>query len=333
MYLPESDMMRGFRLFLICVIGLGQLTACSSGGDESVSPPAATGGLTPAEITVDNATTVAGVVAEFALDGGLLDLLIFDELPIVSSNGAGLSAAGKLSASSPISAATSTVTECAVSGTVDVNVMVTDPTTPSEGDQYSFEFIECDDGTGSVLNGGMSMTITGLSGDLAGEPTFVEVAFEFSMFSVTSNGMTDTVHGTIRASVDQSPLSHVIIDIKSPLLTVIRNGVEETVANLSIRIVENPNTIPSVITAETSFNLASDRIGGEVTVTTSLALESSGDGLPYTGELRITGDGNTSIALIAIDANMVRLEIDTGDDGTVDHVIEISWEELLASAG
>ena len=115
--------MRGFRLILICVIGLGQLTACSSGGDESVSPPAPTSGLPPAEITVDNATTVAGVVAEFALDGGLLDLLIFDELPIVSANGAGLSAAGKLSASSPIFAATSTVTDCAVSGTVDVNVV------------------------------------------------------------------------------------------------------------------------------------------------------------------------------------------------------------------
>ena len=90
---------------------------------------------------------------------------------------------------------------------------------------------------------------------------------------------------------------------------------------------------PTAVSVSTSFTVSSPTIGGEVTVSTSLAMQASGEEYPYVGELRISGAGNTAIVIIALDANRVRLEIDVDGDGAFDGELETTWDELLALTG
>ena len=110
----------------------------------------------------------------------------------------------------------------------------------------------------------------------------------------------------------------------------IRNDVS-TVTNMTITVTENGGTVPASVTVETSFRISSPRLGGDVIVSTSIDLQSSGEGYPFTGQLEITAAGNTGIVIIALDADTARLEIDINGDGSPDEVIDLTWVELLAA--
>ena len=155
---------------------------------------------------------------------------------------------------------------CAVDGTVDVTVDVSDPQTISVNDRFTFEFTDCDDGTGVILDGGLEMTVSGF------------------------------------------------------------------VSNLSLTITENGTAFPPSVAIDTAFRISTPRIGGDVIVSTSLGLESSGDGFPFMGELEIRAAGDAVIVIIALGADLVRLEIDIDGDTVPDEVVDMSWEELLAAA-
>ena len=86
------------------------------------------------------------------------------------------------------------------------------------------------------------------------------------------------------------------------------------------------------VSVETSFRISSPRLDGDVIVSTSIGLQSAGDGYPFMGELRVEAANNAVIVIIAIDANTVRLEIDIDGDGAPDEIMDMTWEELLAAA-
>ena len=109
-------------------------------------------------------------------------------------------------------------------------------------------------------------------------------------------------------------------------------GSEDVLTSFSVEITEDASTFPAAVTVETSFTISSPRIGGEVTVTTSLALQSMGDDYPFEGELRIEGAGNAVIIMVALDADTVRLQIDIDGDGATDETVDVTWDELLAAA-
>ena len=67
-------------------------------------------------------------------------------------------------------------------------------------------------------------------------------------------------------------------------------------------------------------------------VSTSLSMQSAGDGYPFMGELLIQAADNTAIVFVVLDANMVRLEIDIDGDGEPDEVVDVTWDELMAAA-
>ena len=67
-------------------------------------------------------------------------------------------------------------------------------------------------------------------------------------------------------------------------------------------------------------------------MSTISTLQSFGDDYPYDGEIEIVGANNASIRIIALDATTVRLEVDSNGDGTVDDVIDTTWDALMADA-
>jgi hypothetical protein len=331
------------RNLLIVAAGAVLFAACGgSGGDDGgggLTGPAPTSEA--ATITVENAPAIAGAVAEVVMGQGIFSSIITPDIPIASSGADAaiaphmkpvLSAAMKTAAPSQLYATSAGQANCAISGTVDVQLDIIDPTQPTINDTYVFEFSDCDDGAGVVVNGGMTITITTLDGDVASGNFLLGLQIGFSAFAVTEGGDTVEADGTIDITIDTSKPPVTRIAVSSRTLVTTSEGSEDVLTSFSVEITEDASTFPAAVTVETSFTISSPRIGGEVTVTTSLALQSMGDDYPFEGELRIEGAGNAVIIMVALDADTVRLQIDIDGDGATDETVDVTWDELLAAA-
>jgi len=330
-------MIRNLRITIIAACVGALLTGCGGGGGSSGSAPAPgpTGGSGElAPITIDNAPLTAGLVANVALGDGVFGALSSIEIPTIpGATGAIVTGAAKISRSSELEATSSASVSCAVFGSIDIDITVADPLQPSENDIYALQFSECNDGDGVVTNGGMIITITDLDGDLQSGQFLLGVRMQLSAFQVTEGGETTGADGTVTITMDSMTPSVMTITVSTSALATSSDGSAEAVTDLTVTISEDQGTFPAAISVNTSFTIDSPRIGGEVRVSTSLALESSGDEYPYVGELRITGAENSAIVIIALDANRVRLEIDIDGDGAFDETLETTWDELMALTG
>lgn len=333
-------MNHAIRNFLVAAIGAVSIAACGGGSGD--------GGLTgggnppnPATITSQNAPVIAGVVAEVALGQGVFDSVFGPAIPIAAAGPDAavapvlkpvLSAAMKAASPSRLYVISTSSADCAVSGSVDMQADVSDPAEPSVNDSFVFEFMDCDDGAGAVMNGGMTVTITAFSGDPASGEFLLGMSLEFSAFSVSQDGETTGVSGDVSLEIDtrNPPLTRILVSANTFVTT--SDGTEEILTDFTIDITEDGAMFPVAMTVETSFTISSPRIGGDVSVTTSLSLESMGEDYPFAGELRIEGADGAIIVMIALDANTVRLEIDIDGDGGTDDTIDLTWDELLAAA-
>lgn len=334
-------MKQAFRHLCVAAAGLTLISACGGGSDNDGGLVGGGNTAQPATITSQNAPVIAGVAAEVAMGQGVFSSVFSPTIPIASSGADAavapvmkpvLSAAMKTASPSQLMATSAGRADCAVSGSVDVQADVSDPAAPSLNDRFVFEFMNCDDGTGAVLNGGMAITITALAGDPATDEFLVGMAIEFSAFSVTEDGETTGANGTVSFEIDTTNPPVTTITVSANTFVATSSGSEEVLTGFTIEITEDASMFPVAITVETSFTISSPRIGGEVTVTTSLALQSTGAEYPFMGELRIEGADQAVIVLIALDANTVRLEIDIDGDGATDEAVDMSWDELLAAA-
>ena len=329
------------RNILTIAAGAVLFAACGSNSDDGGGLAGGTPGSEPATITAQSAPVIAGAVAEVAMGQGIFSSIFTTDIPVASSGFDAaiapvakpvFSAAMKTAAPTQLYATSAGQADCAVSGTVDVQVDIQDPAQPSVNDTFVFEFTNCDDGAGVVVDGGMTITITGLDGDVASGNFVLRMQIGFSAFAVTEGGETASAEGTIGITIDTSAPPVTRITVSASTLVTTSEGAEEVLTSFSLEIVEDASTFPMTVSVETSFTISSQHIGGEVTVTTSLALESMGEGYPFAGELRIEGAGNAVIVMIALDAGTVRLLIDIDGDGATDETIEMSWDELLAAA-
>jgi hypothetical protein len=329
------------RNYLMVAAGAMLLAACGGGSDNDGGLTGGTPASEPATITAENAPAIAGAVAEVAMGQGIFSSIVTPDIPIASSGLDAaiapvvkpvLSAAMKTAAPSQLYAASAGRADCAVSGSVDVQVDITDPTQPTINDTFIFEFTDCDDGTGVVLDGGMTITITLLDGDQASGNVLLGMEISFSAFVVNEGGEIASADGTISIRIDTTNPTETRISVSSNTFVTASGGTEKVLTNFSIEIIEDASTFPVAVTVETSFTISSPSIGGEVTVTTSLALESMGEDYPFVGELRIEGAGNAVIVMIVLGADTVRLQIDIDGNGATDETLDMTWDELLAAA-
>ncbi len=333
-------MRQAFRNFLVAAASLTIISACGGGSDDGGGLTGGVPSADPATITTGNAPLIAAVVAEVAMGQGVFSSVFSPAIPIASSGADAaiapvmkpvLSAAMKKAAPSQLYATSAGQENCAISGTVDVRITADNPLEPSVNDLFEFQFTNCDDGTGVVLNGGMSISITALTVDPASGQSLIGMAIEFSAFAVTEDGETTSANGSVSFEIDTRNPPTTTITVSTDAFVTTAAGSEEVLTNFTIEITEDESMFPVAVTVDTSFTISSPRIGGDVSVSTTLALQSMGEDYPFVGELRITGAGNSVIVLIALDANTVRLEIDIDGDG-VDETIDMTWDELMAAA-
>jgi len=97
-------------------------------------------------------------------------------------------------------------------------------------------------------------------------------------------------------------------------------------------LTEDESAVPTAVSTQTSFRLSSPRLGGDILVSTSVSLQSSGDGFPISGEFRVEAADNAAIVVVAIDGTMVRLQIDLNGDGDPDETRDLTWDQLIAAA-
>ncbi len=315
--------------------GLVLLAACGGGGGGGGNGGfGGGGGVSLATITAQNAPAVAGAVAQQALSNGVLEGVAGTPIPIGAA-GAGM--ANTLigirgNSANPGTLSASVVIEpCAVSGTVDVNGTVANPQTLTPGDEFSFDYADCDDGSGAVVNGGLTISITAFEGDVLSGLFRLGMRLTLAAFQLTAGGETSGASGTIDFEIDTTTPPNTVSTLSTSTLTTTTNGVAETVTDLTITTTTTAGVTPPAVTVETSFRLSSPSLDGDVIVSTLTTLQSFGDGYPYTGEIEIVGANNASIRIIALDATMVRLEIDSNGDGNVDDVIDTTWDALVAN--
>lgn len=335
-------MKQAFRNFLVAAASTVLIAACGGSSDDGGALTGGTGSAAPAVITSQNAPDIAGVVANVALGQGIFTSIITPGLPITAGGPdiafapvmkPVMSATMKTASPSQLYATSAGREDCAVSGTVDVQVTISDPAQPSINDTFVFEFSNCDDGSGVVVDGGMTITIVGIGGDAASGNFLLGMQIEFSAFAVTEAGETTSATGTINIEIDTSNPPVTTISVSTSALVTTSAGTEEVLTNFTVEITEDASTFPVAVTVETSFTISSPRIGGTVTVTTSLSLQSMGEDYPFVGELRIEGADRAVIVMIALDANTVRLEIDIDGDGAPDETIDLTWDELMGATG
>ena len=318
---------------VLAFTGLALFAACGGGGGGGNGGFGSGGGVSLATITSQNAPTVAGAVAKQALSNGVLEGVANTPVP---TGAAGASMASALigirgNRASPGTLSASVVIEpCLISGTVDVNGTVANPQTLTPGDEFSFDYVDCDDGTGGVVNGGLTLTITAFEGDVLSGLFRLGMRLTLAAFELTAGGETAGASGTIDFEIDTTSPPDTVSTFSASSLTTTTNGVAETVTGLSITTTITEGGAPTAVSVETSFRLSSPSLDGDVVVSTLTPLQSFGDGYPYTGEIEIIGANNASIRLIALDAATVRLEVDSNGDGTVDDVIDTTWETLIA---
>lgn len=292
------------------------------------------GGAALAPITTQNAPTVASAVVQQALSNGILSGVADTAVPF---GAAAPSAANALIGMSDNSVsrgvlAAAVIEPCDVSGTVDINSTVANPQTLTPGDEFSFVYVDCDDGSGTVVNGGLTISITAFEGDALGGLFRLGMRLTLAAFELTAGAETSGASGTIDFEIDTTTPPTTVSTLSTSTLTTTTNGVAETVSNLSITTTTTAGVTPPAVTVETSFRLSSPSLDGDVIVSTLTTLQSFGDDYPYTGEIEIVGANNASIRIIALDATMVRLEVDSNGDGTVDDVIDTTWDALTANA-
>ena len=335
-------MKQAFRNFLVAAAGTVLIAACGGSSDDDGGLTGGTSGVAPAVITSQNAPDIAGVVADVALGQGIFTSIITPGLPFTAGGPDVafapimkpiLSATMKTAAPSQLYATSAGRENCAVSGTVDVELNISDPAQPSISDTFAFEFSNCDEGTGVVVDGAMTITIVGIGGDAASGNFLLGMQIEFSAFAVTEGGETASATGTINIEIDTTDPLVTTIAVSTSTLVTTSAGTEEVLTNFTVEITEDASTFPVAVTVDTSFTISSPRIDGSVTVTTSLSLQSMGEDYPFVGELRIEGADGAVIVMIALDANTVRLEIDIDGDGAVDDTIDLTWDELMGATG
>ncbi len=324
-------------LKLLIAAGLATLFGCGGGGTTSsinTGDTGSTGSDGRATITNENAKAVAGVAAETALDNDFFVDVVTQSLPVISS-GTKLTVVtvAKIANPSNLLAVQSGIVDCAVFGTVDIDVSVANPLTLSAGDEFGFTFTSCDQGTGAVASGGVTLTITSLGGDFSTGEFVLGMSLEVTALSITANGETTTASGTIGVEIDSTmpPLRTTTVSIGA--LATTSSGLTDVITNMTVVIVEDDSMFPTGVSVQTSFTVSSPRIGGDIVVSTSLALQSSGSEYPFVGELRMMGAGNSLIVLIAVSASDVRLEIDIDGDGAMDSSVDTTWDEIIAAAG
>lgn len=297
-----------------------------------------------ASITRDNAPQVARAVMSSAFSSDELGdfawlTALGDELSPVQAgfaqakpgNAAITTAARVLEQNQALQAQTPiapTTSPCAVSGMVELSGDIATTQTLTLGDTFTFVFTDCDDGI-TTASGTFSMSITGFQGDFFGGSFAFGVDLTLEAFNVALNGTPAfTIDGDVSISLDVSSPPSLALTVDSDSLSVGDGTFSHSLERYSLT--QTSDALTGAYTVLVRGRATSSSFSGVVDFDTTVAFESLDGGNPYTGTIKITGNGRGTITVIVLDETAARLEIDEDGNGTVDVVIDTTWDALTS---
>ena len=213
-------------------------------------------------------------------------------------------------------------------GTVTLSGNVADPSTLSRDDTFSIVYDQCDDGAGTVTDGAVNMTIVEFSGDLFLATFLVTADTIADNLSLTTDGQTVMGSGDATITIDTTQVPFVSTGVSGSSLVQTTDTSTGSLTNYASDLTYDGNQVPAEFTMHTSGTIDSTELPGAVTYTTEVTFTGYEGSYPHTGTLLVEGE-NSSARLIVIDAENVRIEIDSDGDGTADDTIDTTWDALL----
>lgn len=311
-------------ILLIAASAIG-LVACSGGGGGGGTAAPITAN---AVITSQNAPAIAGAVVGAASGtqslgdlGGLAGVSDPAALPVHEAP-----------AGAPPTAAVTIgpeITDCAVDGTQTFMAEIANPETMSSGDSISLLFALCDEGDGTVMNGGFDFVVQSFQGDPLTGAFLFSVGVTVTDLSMTEGGETETLSGSMNLTVDTLNPPASAISVYASSLDVV-SGVE-TASLTEFSIVTTVDPLAGTTLFEMNGYLMSSEFTGDVHLATTAPLQLDGLGEPSTGELVITGADGATITVRVVSAQQVELDLDLDGDGSLDEMQVTTWADLEGS--
>ena len=220
-------------------------------------------------------------------------------------------------------------TSCIDNGTVTVSGDIASPLVVRAGDFLDYEWEDCDDGLGQVINGHIGLTFTEFDGNLLAGRILLGVSLVVDNFQVSESTEFNLTNGDLSLIIDSRTQPETTIETIGNSL-IINDGIStETLKDYASTVTEDTSMFPSNFTTEATGRVTSSQFSGEVSYDTPVAFQSSGGGYPYVGEMLIFGTGGSNVRIIAMDEVNVRIEADYNGDGASDATIETSWAALV----
>lgn len=218
------------------------------------------------------------------------------------------------------------VIDCDGGGTATFAGDLASGLTLTQGDTLTFQYSNCNDGLGSVLDGSLGFTVAAVSGDL-GLGTF---ALTFSMdlqnLQITDNGIGASIDGDISFMLDTTDQQAIVISVSSSVLTVSAGSDSVTISDYIVSMTLDP--LLGSIALEGSGTLAGTEFEGEVSYTITQAIVLNASDVPMSGQIVVTGADGATLTINIVSEAQIDLEFDYDGNSTVDEVVVTDWQEL-----
>jgi len=316
-------MARSVGKTVVALIALA-LSACggsgsgeSTGGNIQVSAELAT---IDSQSAPDIAAAVAGAIVgseSLAAIGGF-------SVPSVST---GFASLGKDAPQTLAATIGPESVDCAAAGSVTLSGTVAVPASLTPGDTLIFEFMDCDDAEGIVVDGALAFEIVAFSGEIAIGMLTLTVSMTLDQLQFFQDGVGGSMDGELSFTVDTTNAPESFVAVSSSLFTILAGGESLTISDFIVTIAIDPAL--GATTLDSSATLASAAFDGEVSYLTTEALVFSGPGGPIAGQIVVTGAAGATLTISILGADQIELEIDVDGNETVDEVVVTSWAELI----
>ena len=218
---------------------------------------------------------------------------------------------------------------CTVSGTVTVSGDIATPLSVTPGDFLDYQWNDCDDGLGEVIDGFIGMTFTEFEGNLLSGQILLGVSLAVEGFRVVAGTDINVTTGDLSLTIDSRDQPTTVISTLGSSLRVANGTSTEILTDFSITVTEDASVFPNNFTTDATGSVASSTFNGTVAYNMPIPFESSGNNFPYEGEMIVFGADNSRVRIIAISEVEVRIEADYDGDGATDATIDTSWTDLV----
>lgn len=201
----------------------------------------------------------------------------------------------------------------------------------TSGDSFTMTFTNCVE-LGVTISGAIALTGFSLTGDpqlvtsppplpwsLGATFTFTDLYFDDSVNSLRING-------DLAYSANTTNGQDVATDISGTRLILRVNGITTTtVRDFAYSYTENLNTLAYALDYSGTADIGS--VNGRVTFATTVSFTGSDilSNQPTAGSVLISGASGSTVTLVALGGDNIRLDVDANGDGGVDQSLYTTW--------